>query len=144
MRPSEILAAKADEIREIIARYPVRNPRIFGSAARGDDEEGSECDVLVDPLENTSLYGLAGLELELADLLGFKVDVVTPKGLAPDVARRVGLDIRPLGAARTAVLARTGSGISCSGANVLPGTSTASPARPSPPTSSVKMGPSAV
>jgi uncharacterized protein len=96
MRPSEILAAKADEIREIIARYPVRNPRIFGSAARGDDEEGSDLDLLVDPLENTSFYDLAGLELELADLLGFKVDVVTPKGLAPDVARRVGLDIRPL------------------------------------------------
>src|SRR3954447_16769607 len=83
MRPSEILAAKADEIREIIARYPVRNPRIFGSAARGDDEEGSDLDLLGDPLENTSLYDLAGLELELADLLWFKVDVVTPKGLAP-------------------------------------------------------------
>ena len=63
MRPSEILAAKADEIREIIARYPVRNPRIFGSAARGDDAEGSDLDLLVDPLENTSLYDLAGLEL---------------------------------------------------------------------------------
>ena len=50
MRPSEILAAKADEIREIVARYPVRNPRIFGSAARGDDEEGSDLDLLVDPL----------------------------------------------------------------------------------------------
>ena len=96
MRPSEILALKADEIREIIARYPVRNPRIFGSAARGDDAEGSDLDLLVDPLENTSFYDLAGLELELADLLGFKVDVVTPKGLAPDDARRVGLDIRPL------------------------------------------------
>ena len=54
MRPSEILAAKADEIREIIARYPVRNPRIFGSAARGDDEEGSDLDLLVDPLEGTT------------------------------------------------------------------------------------------
>ncbi|MFL5166619.1 MAG: nucleotidyltransferase family protein, partial [Microvirga sp.] len=54
MRPSEILALKADEIREIIARYPVRNPRIFGSAARGEDAEGSDLDLLVDPLENTS------------------------------------------------------------------------------------------
>ena len=72
MRPSEILAAKADEIREIIARYPVRNPRIFGSAARGDDEEGSDLDLLVDPLEGTTYFDLAGLELELGELLGDK------------------------------------------------------------------------
>ncbi|HEX8665612.1 MAG TPA: nucleotidyltransferase family protein [Beijerinckiaceae bacterium] len=96
MRPSEILAAKADQIREIIARYPVRNPRIFGSVARGDDTEGSDLDILVDPLESTSLFDLAGLEIELTDLLGIEVDVVTPKGLAPDVARRIEPDMHPL------------------------------------------------
>ena len=55
MRPSEILAAKADQIREVIARYPVRNPRVFGSAARGDDTEGSDLDLLVDPLDRTTV-----------------------------------------------------------------------------------------
>jgi predicted nucleotidyltransferase len=96
MRPSEILAAKADEVRAIIARYPVRNPRIFGSVARGEDGEGSDLDILVDPLEHTSLFDLAGLELELTDLLGVDVDVVTPKGMAADVSRRAASDIRPL------------------------------------------------
>jgi predicted nucleotidyltransferase len=96
MRPSEILAAKTDEIREVIARYPVRNPRVFGSVARGEDTEGSDLDILVDPLEGTSLFDLAGLELELTDLLGVEVDVVTPKSLAPDVAGRVEPDVRPL------------------------------------------------
>jgi hypothetical protein len=36
-------------VRAVIARYPVANPRIFGSVARGEDEEGSDLDLLVDP-----------------------------------------------------------------------------------------------
>ena len=48
MRPSEALAKHRDEVREIIARYPVSNPRIFGSAARGEDTEGSDLDILVE------------------------------------------------------------------------------------------------
>ena len=63
MRPSEILALKADEIREIIARYPVRNPRIFGSAARGDDAEGSDLDLLVE-LRGTDRRGLVSTRRE--------------------------------------------------------------------------------
>lgn len=95
-RPSEILKAKLPQVREIIARYPVRNPRLFGSVARGDDKEGSDLDLLVDPTEATSLYDLAGLEIELADLLGVNIDVATPKSLASDVALRVSRDLRPL------------------------------------------------
>ena len=37
MRPSEALARNLDEVLEIIARYPVTNPRVFGSVARGED-----------------------------------------------------------------------------------------------------------
>jgi hypothetical protein len=96
MRPSEILAAKADQIREIIARYPVRNPRIFGSVARGEDQEGSDLDLLVDPLEGTTYFDLAGLELELGDLLGIKIDIATPGALRRQVAERIDRDIKPL------------------------------------------------
>jgi predicted nucleotidyltransferase len=96
MRPSEILAAKADEIREIIARYPVRNPRIFGSAARGDDAEGSDLDLLVDPLEGTTYFDLAGLELELGELLGIKIDIATPGALRRELAERIGPELKPL------------------------------------------------
>jgi uncharacterized protein len=96
MKPSEIIAAKADQIREIIARYPVRNPRLFGSVARGDDKEGSDVDILVDPTENTSYFDLAGLELELSDLLGVKIDIATPEGLRRGMAERVARDLKPL------------------------------------------------
>lgn len=95
-RPSEILKAKLPQVREIIARYPVRNPRLFGSVARGDDKEGSDLDLLVDPMEHTSYFDLAGLQLELEALLGMKVDVVTPGGLSPRLSARVMADLKPI------------------------------------------------
>jgi uncharacterized protein len=96
MKPSEILAAKADQVREIIARYPVRNPRIFGSVARGEDEEGSDLDLLVEPLENTSYFDLAGLEIELGELLGVKIEIATPGALRRELAERIADDLKPL------------------------------------------------
>jgi uncharacterized protein len=96
MRPSEILAAKADQVREIIARYPVRNPRVFGSVARGEDEEGSDLDLLVDPLRGTGYITLAKLQLELEELLGFGVDIATPGAIGARLAPRVNRDLRPL------------------------------------------------
>jgi uncharacterized protein len=96
MRPSEILAAKADQVREIIARYPVRNPRIFGSVARGEDEEGSDLDLLVDANPGTGYLTLAKLQLELEALLGVGVDIATPGAIGPRLAQRVNRDLRPL------------------------------------------------
>lgn len=96
MRPSDILRLRHDEVRAIIDRYPVRNPRLFGSVARGDDSEGSDLDLLIDPLETTSLFDIAGLELELRDLLGIEVEVTTPGALPPDIARRIRKDQRTL------------------------------------------------
>lgn len=123
MRPSEALAARLDEVREVIARYPVRNPRVFGSAARGEDGEGSDLDILVDPAEETTYFDLAGLEEDLGAVLGVPVDVLTPGGLSARAAESAHRDARPLGRAgagraRAAVgRARTCSATSCSGAS---------------------------
>jgi predicted nucleotidyltransferase len=96
MRPTEAIHGRLDAVRAVIARYPVANPRLFGSVARGEDREGSDLDLLVDPLDSTTLFDLAGLESELSDLLGVKVDVVTPGALAPRIAEAAGRDTRPL------------------------------------------------
>lgn len=96
MRPSEALAKHRDEVLEIIARYPVSNPRVFGSVARGDDTEGSDVDILVDNGNFASTFDLAGLELELEALLRSNVDVRTPGDLSSDIASRVSHDIKPL------------------------------------------------
>ena len=97
MRPSEALAQHRDEVLAIIARYPVSNPRIFGSVARGEDREGSDLDILVEPqLDVTTFIHLIELERELKELLNFDVDVVTPGGFSSRTVERVSRDVRPL------------------------------------------------
>lgn len=96
LRPSEALALHRDEVRAVIARYPVSNPQIFGSAARGEDRVGSDLDILVEHDGKVSFFDLARLELELEHLLGSPIEVRTPDGLAADVRARVADDLQPI------------------------------------------------
>jgi predicted nucleotidyltransferase len=92
MRPSEALELHRDKVREIIARYPVSNPRVFGSAARGEDTLESDLDILVDRRGTLTYIDLARLELELEGLLGVKVDVRTPGEFGPAATARIASD----------------------------------------------------
>jgi predicted nucleotidyltransferase len=96
MRPSEALQRNLDEVREIIARFPVTNPRLFGSVARGEDVDGSDLDIIVDPLDGASYFDLVGLQLALQDLLGVDVDVGTARSLRPSIADNVLREARPI------------------------------------------------
>src|SRR5690348_4147979 len=97
MRPSEALAKHRDEVLRIIARYPVSNPRVFGSVARGEDKDGSDLDLLVEPeFGVTTFVHLDQLANELNAVLGLGVDVVTPGGLRKPVAERIRRELRPL------------------------------------------------
>ncbi len=96
MRPSIALHAHLEQVRAVVARYPVRNARIFGSTSRGDDSDGSDLDILVEPTEVATLFDLAGLKLELEALLGVRVDVATPGALPADVDHAISDDLRPL------------------------------------------------
>jgi len=60
MRPSEILPLHRETIRELVLNAGMANPRVFGSVVRGEDTEGSDLDILVDPAPRTSLLDLAG------------------------------------------------------------------------------------
>jgi uncharacterized protein len=75
-RRSELLAAAA--------RRGASNLRIFGSVARGDDDAGSDVDFLVDFEASRSLVDVAGLVLDLQEILGVPVDVVEASTLRPD------------------------------------------------------------
>lgn len=81
MRPSVPFEQKRQDIRRIASRFPVVNPRVFGSVLHGDDTEGSDLDLLFDTLPETTLFDLGGLQGALEDLLGVPVDVRTPGGL---------------------------------------------------------------
>lgn len=81
MRPSQVLALHRAEIRQIVERNRAGNARIFGSVVHGRDREGSDLDLLVDPTPDTTLMDIANIQLEAEDLLGIRVDVLTPKFL---------------------------------------------------------------
>jgi predicted nucleotidyltransferase len=86
MRPSLLLEANRIAVREIALRHRVRNVRVFGSVLRGEDAEGSDLDVLVEPTNDTTLMDIAAIQVELERLLGINVDVLTPNAL-PDKFR---------------------------------------------------------
>jgi predicted nucleotidyltransferase len=81
MRPSEILPEHRETIRQLVSKAGMANPRVFGSVLRGEDTEGSDLDILVDPAPRTSLLDLAGLEMEIEVRTGVKVDLLTPRCL---------------------------------------------------------------
>lgn len=80
-RPSEIALMQRDTIRRIVAAHHGRNPRIFGSASRGEDTLHSDLDLLVDLLPESSLFDLGAMQFELEASLGIPVDVLTPGDL---------------------------------------------------------------
>jgi uncharacterized protein len=86
MRPSEAIQLHRSRIREVAAAHHVRDVRVFGSASRGEDVEGSDLDLLVDPTPDTTLFDIGAIRFELKQLLGMKVDVLTPQAL-PDSQR---------------------------------------------------------
>jgi len=89
MRPSEILPQHRETIRQLVLEAGMANPRVFGSVLHGDDEEGSDLDILVDPSPRASLLDMAGLQIKLEKALGVKVDVRTPGELHPRFREKV-------------------------------------------------------
>ena len=81
MRPSVALQTHRDAIRTIALSHRVTNVRVFGSVVHGNDTEGSDLDILVEPTAETTMMDIAKIQLELARLLPVAVDVLTPKGL---------------------------------------------------------------
>lgn len=83
------LRVKRDEILQIAAKHGARRVRIFGSVARGEADAASDLDLLVEMELGRSLLDLGGLLMDLQDLLGCGVDVVTEKGLRKRIRDRV-------------------------------------------------------
>ena len=96
MRPSIALHQHRDAVYRAVGRFRVANPRIFGSALRGDDADGSDLDLLVDTLPGATLFDLGGLQDELEQLLGVPVDVVTPRDLPAKFRDIVLSEARPV------------------------------------------------
>jgi uncharacterized protein len=83
MRPSELLDRNREAIRAVVAAHRASNPRVFGSVLYGEDAEGSDLDLLVEPADGMSLFDIGAIRWKLHDLLGIDVDVVSSRSL-PD------------------------------------------------------------
>lgn len=96
MRPSEALAAHREALRQLVRRYNGAHPRVFGSVLTGQDREASNLDLLVDPVEGTTLFTLGGVQQEAEAFLGVRVSVLTPHFLAPHCRAHVLDQAQPL------------------------------------------------
>jgi predicted nucleotidyltransferase len=92
----EELRSRRDQILDVASRHGALNVRIFGSVARGESDERSDVDFLVEMERGRSLLDLGGFLMDLEELLGKQVDVVTEKGLRSRIRERVLREAIPL------------------------------------------------
>ena len=89
MKPSEILAMHREAIRTIILDNHAINPRIFGSVARGEDAEGSDLDIIIEPTEQLTYFNIGAIMATLEKQFNLKVDVATPNALPEKFREKV-------------------------------------------------------
>jgi predicted nucleotidyltransferase len=81
MKPSIALDQQRSAVRAVASGFPVANVGVFGSVLHGTDREGSDIDLLVDANTGATLFDLCGLQEALQQVLGVKVDLLTPEDL---------------------------------------------------------------
>lgn len=81
MRPSLALRKYRKEVMKILGASCALNPRVIGSVAKGEDGENSDLDLLIDVKPKTTLFDIAGLQIELEKALAVKVDIMTTGGI---------------------------------------------------------------
>lgn len=97
MKPSVALLGKEGEVKALIASFGYKNPRVFGSVARGEDDESSDLDILVDHGEETrGLIRRLELQARIGMLLGVNVDVKTPGWIPENAMDKIKKESFPL------------------------------------------------
>ena len=93
----DVLQERRDEILTIAAKHGAFNVRVFGSVVRGEETLESDIDFLIDyDPERVTPWFPGGLLMDLQDLLGRKVDVLTERGISPWIRERVLAEAMPL------------------------------------------------
>lgn len=85
LRPSEILAARRDQVLLLALARGASRVRVFGSVAKGIDRQDSDIDLLVGMPAGTSMLKIVGLQIELEDALGTWVDLCTEQDLPLEI-----------------------------------------------------------
>jgi hypothetical protein len=92
----ELIHEKRDEIHRIAAKHGVLQIRVFGSVARDEARPESDVDFLVEDGPMTTPWFPAGLIVDLEDLLGRRVEVITNRGLNPDLREHILFEALPV------------------------------------------------
>ncbi len=92
----ETLKSRREESLRVTAKYGARNVRVFGSVVRGEADEGSDLDLLVELEPGATLLSHSAMIRELEGLLGCGVDVVSERGLRERIRERVLQEAVPL------------------------------------------------
>jgi hypothetical protein len=96
MKPSIALETQRATIRSVVLRHRACNARVFGSVLDGNDQEGSDLDILMDPTPETTMFDMGAIRHELLQLLGVHVDVLTPNALPDSFRAKVIAEARPV------------------------------------------------
>ena len=93
----DTLQEKRSEILQVAASHGAFNVRVFGAVVRREETPESDIDFLIDyDAEKITPWFPGGLLMDLQDLLGRKVDVLTEKGISPLIRDRVLSEAKPL------------------------------------------------
>ncbi len=89
MTTIDLLQAKREDVLKVAQRHGVTSIRVFGSVARGAESAESDVNLLVTTGPKVSPWFPAGLILDLEQLLGRPIDIVTESGLNPLIRDQV-------------------------------------------------------
>ncbi|MDI6654527.1 MAG: nucleotidyltransferase family protein [Candidatus Hydrothermarchaeota archaeon] len=78
-----------EKIAQVLKNQGARKIAVFGSYVRGEERPGSDIDIIVEFSERKSLLDIVGIEQELSDALGTKVDLLTEKSISPYLIDRI-------------------------------------------------------
>lgn len=96
MKPSSALQQHHEAVKNAVLARRACNARVFGSVLSGTDTDGSDLDLLVDTLPGATLFDLGGLQVDLEEMLGVPVDLLTPGDLPARFRDKVLHEARPI------------------------------------------------
>lgn len=93
---NQIITNHRQAILSLAAQRGVTNIRVFGSMSRDDAQQDSDIDLLVELENGRTGLSLGGFLMDVSELLGRKVDIVTEKALHPKIRTKVLREAQPL------------------------------------------------
>jgi hypothetical protein len=73
----------------VLRKYGVKRAGVFGSYVRGEQNKGSDIDIVIEPSKGLGLFNFIGIKLDLEEELGMKVDLLTYKSIHPYLRKQI-------------------------------------------------------